>query len=69
MTSKPMRACHDITTWDGFDTLRDIRELRKVTFAWQMAAERPDLAGQASYRLRCIQGKHGPRPWGWVGVP
>lgn len=60
---------YDVTTWNGFDVLRDSRELRKVTFALQMAAERPDLAGQATYRLECVQGKHGPRPWGWVGVP
>ena len=60
---------YDVTTWTGFDILRDARELRKVTFAVQMAAERPDLAEQAAYRLRCIQGRHGPRPWGWVGVP
>ena len=65
--------CHrygyDVTSWAGFQILRDARELRKVTFALQMAEERPDLASQAAYRLACVQGKHGPRPWGWTGVP
>ncbi|MDQ7909104.1 aminoglycoside phosphotransferase family protein [Phytohabitans sp. ZYX-F-186] len=60
---------YDVTTWDGFQILRDARELRKVTFAIQIAADRPDVTAQARYRLRCIQGKQGPRPWGWVGVP
>jgi aminoglycoside phosphotransferase (APT) family kinase protein len=59
---------YDVTTWAGFEVLRDARELRKVTFAAQMAARRPDLAEQAAYRLACVQGKHGPRPWGWTGV-
>jgi hypothetical protein len=59
---------HDVTSWPGFDVLRDARELRKVTFAIQMAGQRPNLAEQAAYRVACIQGRHGPRPWGWVGV-
>ncbi len=59
----------DVTTWAGFEVLRDIRELRKVTFAVQMAEERTDIAEQAAYRLACIRGERGKRPWGWVGVP
>jgi aminoglycoside phosphotransferase (APT) family kinase protein len=60
---------YDVTTWPGFEILRDARELRKVTFAIQMAEQRPDLSAQAAYRLECIQGRHGPRPWNWTGVP
>ncbi len=59
----------DVTAWAGFEVLRDIRELRKVTFAVQMAKQRSDLAEQARYRLACIRGEHGSRPWGWTGVP
>jgi aminoglycoside phosphotransferase (APT) family kinase protein len=59
----------DVTAWDGFPVLRDIRELRKVTFAIQLGPTRPDIAEQARYRLRCLQGKAEPRPWKWVGVP
>jgi aminoglycoside phosphotransferase (APT) family kinase protein len=59
---------YDVTTWDGFEVLRDARELRKVTFAAQMAGQQPDLAEQAAYRLACIRGKCGQRPWGWTGV-
>lgn len=60
---------YDVTAWAGFEILRDARELRKVTFAAQLAAQRPDIAEQARYRLECIRGECGPRPWGWRGVP
>jgi len=58
----------DVTTWAGYDTMRAIRELRKVTFAWQIADADPTQAEQARYRLSCIQGRGGPRPWNWVAV-
>lgn len=59
----------DVTTWAGYSILRDARELRRTTFALQMAPTRADIAAQASYRLACIQGLRGPRPWGWTAVP
>lgn len=59
----------DVMTWDGFELFRDIRELRKVTFAWQLAGTRDDIAEQATYRLACLRGEHGHRPWGWTEVP
>jgi aminoglycoside phosphotransferase (APT) family kinase protein len=60
---------HDVTAWAGFEILRDARELRKVTFAAQLAPRREDIAEQARYRLACIRGEQGSRPWGWTGVP
>lgn len=60
---------HDITAWSGYPILRDARELRKVTFAAQMATQFPQLKTQALYRLACIQGQAGHRPWNWVPVP
>jgi aminoglycoside phosphotransferase (APT) family kinase protein len=65
--------CHrygsDVTQWAGYPILRDARELRKVTFAAQMAATNPALEENARYRLACIRGLHGPRPWYWKPVP
>lgn len=58
----------DVTTWTGYETLRAIRELRKVTFAFQIADSDPSAERQARYRLACVQGKAGPRPWRWAGV-
>ncbi len=62
---------HDVTTWKGFDVLRDIRELRQTTMAAQVAATDPQhYADQAAHRLACLRGRHGPRPWsGWRPVP
>jgi aminoglycoside phosphotransferase (APT) family kinase protein len=60
---------YDVTTWDGFYLFRDIRELRKATFAVQMADQRSDIVEQAKYRIACLRGEQGPRPWGWTGVP
>lgn len=45
---------HDVTEWAGCSVLRDARELRKVTFAAQMADQYPHLAEQARYRLACV---------------
>lgn len=59
----------DVTEWEGYEILRDARELRKVTFAAQLASERDEYREQAAYRLACVKGECGPRPWGWVGVP
>lgn len=60
----------DVTTWDGYPILRDIRELRVTTYAGQVALDHPHARDQAIHRLRCVQGRHGPRPWpGWRPVP
>jgi aminoglycoside phosphotransferase (APT) family kinase protein len=59
----------DVSEWPGYPILRDARELRKVTFAGQMATQFPHLREHARHRLACISGKRGPRPWYWTPVP
>jgi aminoglycoside phosphotransferase (APT) family kinase protein len=61
----------DVTTWAGFDALRDIRELRMTTMAIQVASINPArYANQAAHRLACLRGQHGSRPWsGWHALP
>ncbi|MFT7837707.1 aminoglycoside phosphotransferase family protein [Saccharothrix sp. BKS2] len=61
----------DVTTWEGFDILRDIRELRMTSMALQVATTDPaHYADQAAHRLACLRGRHGARPWsGWRAVP
>ncbi|MCP2256492.1 Phosphotransferase enzyme family protein [Streptoalloteichus tenebrarius] len=60
---------YDVTTWEGYTLLRDIREFRMTCTAAQAAAERPELHPQAALRLACIRGERGPRPWsGWHSV-
>lgn len=62
---------YDVTSWEGFEVLRDIRELRQTTMAVQVAATDPErYAYQAAHRLACLRGQRGPRPWsGWRAVP
>jgi Phosphotransferase enzyme family len=59
----------DVTRWDGFGVVRDIRETRKALF--RLPPEKWDsaLAVQARYRLACLRGRHGPRPWPWWPSP
>ncbi|MEY9937631.1 phosphotransferase enzyme family protein [Streptacidiphilus sp. MAP5-3] len=59
----------DVTDWPGYPALRGARELRLVCFAAQTAVQHPTAHAQAVYRLECLQGKHGPRPWSWSPVP
>lgn len=62
---------YDVTVeYSGFDTLRDIRELRMTTFALQCADEDSKFAAQARLRVDCLRGRRGPRPWaGWLPTP
>jgi Ser/Thr protein kinase RdoA (MazF antagonist) len=58
----------DIMTWAGFNTLRDIRELRVTCYVAQLAAEQPRFQREARLRIDCLRGRHGPRPWPWTAV-
>jgi aminoglycoside phosphotransferase (APT) family kinase protein len=56
----------DVTTWDGFTVLRDIRELRMTSFVAQQAATQARFGREARLRIACLRGFHGPRPWTWT---
>jgi aminoglycoside phosphotransferase (APT) family kinase protein len=56
----------DVTAWDGFTVLRDLRELRMTSFVAQQAATQPRYEREASFRIACLRGLHGPRPWTWT---
>lgn len=60
---------HDVATWEGFELLRDIRELRMTTMAAQVATTVAANEEQALHRLACIRGERGSRPWaGWKAL-
>lgn len=59
---------YDVMTWGGYPILRGIRELRVVSFALQIADQDLGVLEQAQYRLACVRGRRGPRPWGWTAV-
>lgn len=61
---------YDVTTWAGYELLRDLREFRMTTMAAQTAVQIPADRAQADHRISCLRGKFGPRPWsGWRPVP
>ncbi|MEV6056189.1 aminoglycoside phosphotransferase family protein [Streptomyces sp. NPDC052107] len=59
---------YDVTDWPGYSILAGARELRMVTYAAQHAASNPEWRGQAQYRVDCLRGRQGPRPWNWKGI-
>ena len=59
---------YDVMAWAGYPILRGIRELRLASFALQIADQDPRSLGQAQYRIACLRGQQGPRPWGWTAV-
>ncbi|MFF5538497.1 aminoglycoside phosphotransferase family protein [Streptomyces cinerochromogenes] len=58
----------DVTSWSGYHILAGARELRMVTYAAQHAARNPQWRAQAQYRVDCLRGRCGPRPWHWTGI-
>ncbi|MYS21259.1 Phosphotransferase enzyme family protein [Streptomyces sp. DvalAA-14] len=59
---------HDVTGWPGYELCAHTRELRMVTYAAQHAASHPEWHGQAQYRVDCLRGRWGARPWKWTGI-
>ncbi|MEV6984156.1 aminoglycoside phosphotransferase family protein [Sphaerisporangium sp. NPDC051017] len=61
---------YDVTAWEGFEILRDIREFRMTCMAAQVAAENPTRRDEADRRLASLRGWRGSRPWtDWRPVP
>lgn len=59
---------HDVTDWSGYDLLARTRELRMATYSAQHAVDHPEWRASAQYRVECLRGRHGPRPWNWKGI-
>lgn len=58
----------DVTEWEGYELLAGARELRMATYAAQHAATRPEWQEEAQYRVDCLRGRRGSRPWKWTGI-
>ncbi|AUG79296.1 hypothetical protein CFP65_4552 [Kitasatospora sp. MMS16-BH015] len=56
----------DVTTWCSYTTIRDIRSFELALFALRHADKSDHARHQADYRLACLMGRGGDRPWGWV---
>jgi aminoglycoside phosphotransferase (APT) family kinase protein len=57
---------YDVTTWAGYEVLRDIRELRMCSYVAQLAVDDESARVEAEHRVRCLRGDKGPRPWRWT---
>ncbi|MCU1640930.1 MAG: hypothetical protein JWN03_1205 [Nocardia sp.] len=56
----------DVTEWDGYAVIRDVRSFELCLFALRHAAVSSHARNQADHRLACLRGQRGPRPWKWV---
>lgn len=58
----------DVTGWAGYETLRDIRELRACSYMLQHAGRGDAARAEAGRRVACLRGWSGDRPWRWRRV-
>lgn len=56
----------DVMSWSGFEVLRDIRELRMATYLLQKSGGNNGLVSEARFRVECLRGRRGERPWRWT---
>ena len=56
----------DVTEWQGYTVIRDVRSFELCLFALRHAAISAHARAQADYRLACLRGRMGPRPWKWI---
>ncbi|WP_020393183.1 aminoglycoside phosphotransferase family protein [Kribbella catacumbae] len=57
---------HDVTATGTFPIFRDIRELRMTSWLANKADQDPAIQTEVEYRIACLRGQHGPRPWSWT---
>ena len=58
----------DVTEWAGYELLAEAHELRMTSYAAQHAATHPQWRREAQYRVDCLRGRAGVRPWQWKGI-
>lgn len=59
---------HDVTQWAGFETLRDIREMRTCSYMLKLAETNSEARAEAARRVACLRGRAGSRPWNWKRI-
>lgn len=55
---------YDVTTWDGFDVLRRINELKMTTWLMQNVGENPRIAAEFAKRICDLRRPEARRSWG-----
>lgn len=56
---------HDVTADEVYPIFRDVRELRMTSWLANKASQDLSLRAEAEYRIACLRGNRGPRPWRW----
>lgn len=56
---------YDVTRWEGCAIMRDMRELRMTLYFVQHSAQER-MRTEAQYRVDCLRGRRGERPWRWT---
>ncbi|MFE6412185.1 phosphotransferase family protein [Streptomyces sp. NPDC057837] len=58
---------HDVTSWPGYQVIRDVRSLCTTLFALRHATASPEGRAEADHRLACLRGTAGSAPKPWSG--
>ncbi|MEV0705839.1 aminoglycoside phosphotransferase family protein [Saccharopolyspora sp. NPDC050389] len=56
----------DVLSSPSYELLRDIRELRMTSWLANRADQNDQIANETQYRINCLRGHNGPRPWNWT---
>ncbi|MGW4690979.1 phosphotransferase family protein [Kitasatospora cineracea] len=57
----------DVTQWtSGYTLIRDVRSLSACLFSLRHADKSDAARTEANYRLDCLRGQAGDRPWAWA---
>ena len=59
---------YDVMSWQGYLTMRAIRELRMATWSASVADVRPEWLAEVQHRVDCLRGLKGERPWQWRAI-
>lgn len=58
----------DVKDWPQYELFRNIRELRKACYVAELAGDQPAAREETTFRIDCLRGVHGPRPWPWKAM-
>jgi len=56
----------DVKNWPHYEMFRSIRELRMTCYIAELANDHPAARDEARFRVECLRGEHGERPWPWT---
>lgn len=58
----------DVKKWPQYELVRSIRELRMTCYIAELASDQPAAREETTFRIDCLRGVHGRRPWPWKAM-